>query len=361
MINAGHGRPRGINLEDCEVRPLCIEDFYGSSANGALFMAYVEVSSILGELTQCCSQKNLTRQKRTSIENTLYRWSRELPEQLRLFRKITTNENPSASKLVLAPYNFEARQMHVPYFVIITILYRSAGPGNGPSSAALLASSFIAGIFEDFLARDQIRSLAPTFTFYLLAAGVGLTHCYSYPHLWGRAEQDLRIVCNSLRELSKRWPSGTGSLKALQGMMEEVSKLPRQNERPHQPSLLTLDEQTYFSGFGMDLCRLGDVILSPYNHDFPDSSRRPDDDQCARTVSDMMTAGILAELKAPGEGAGGTDEYLPLAPVIDSQHPAQTAPAGEGAEVSDEFLYSQYEGIGNWLLRDWDWNSDLNW
>ena len=324
-------------------------------------MAYVEISSILGELTQFCSRANLTRQKRTSVENSLYRWSRELPEQLRLFRKITPNENTATSKLVLAPYNFEARQMHVPYFIIITILYRSAGPGNSPSSAALLAASFVAGIFEDFLARDQIRSLGPIYTFYLLAAGVGLTHCYTYPHLWERAEQDLRIVYNSLRELSKRWPSGTGCLKALQGMMEEVSKNPRQSERLQQPSLLTLDEQTYFTGFGMDLCRLGDVILSPYNHDFPDSSRRPDDDQCARTVSDMMTAGILAELKAPGDGAAGVDEYLPLAPVIDPQHPGQAAAGGEGADMSDEFLYGQYEGIGNWLLRDWDWNSDLNW
>ncbi|KAL1952833.1 hypothetical protein VTO42DRAFT_4122 [Malbranchea cinnamomea] len=362
LINAGHGRPRGINLKDCEVRPLCIEDFYGSSANGALFIAYVELSSILGELTQCCLRKNLTRQKRTALENALYRWSRELPEQLRLFRKIMTSDNPSKSKLVLAPYNFEARQLHVPYFVIIAILYRSSGPNNGPSSAALLASSFVAGIFEDFLARDQIRCLGAIFTFYLLAAGVGLTHCYTQPHLWDRAEQDLRIVYNSLRELSKRWPSGTGSLKALQGMMEEISKLPRQTERPQQPNLLTLEEQTYFSGFGMDLCRLGDVILSPYNHDFPDSSRRTDDDQCVRTVSDMMTAGILAELKAPMDGPAGLDEYLPLAPLVDPQ-PAttQSASSGDGVEMTDDFLCGQYEGIGNWLLRDWDWNSDLNW
>jgi hypothetical protein len=74
----------------------------------------------------------------------------------------------------------------------------------------------------------------------------------------------------------------------------------------------------------------------------------------------MMTAGILAELKAPVDGSA-LDEFLPLAPMLDPQRTQPTTAGGEPAEIPDDIFYSQYEGIGNWLLRDWDWNSDMTW
>ncbi|EZG07522.1 hypothetical protein H106_03122 [Trichophyton rubrum CBS 735.88] len=360
LISASHGRPRAINTEDNDVRPLTPEDFYGCGADDALFLAHVEVSSLLGDVTQACCRRTLTRPKRTNIENAIYRWSRELPEQLRLFQRVLPPEGSTASKLVLMPYHFEARQLHVTYFVVLAILYRASSPGTIPSAAAILASSFVAGIFEDFLARDEIRFLGPIFTFYLLASGVGLASCYSYPHLWERAQQDLRIICSSLRELSKRWPSAIGSLKALQSMIDETAKAARPSERP-QPTPLTSDQQATFCGFGTDLCRLGDVMLAHYPHDIVDSGRQ-EDDQYARTVSDMMTAGILAELKTPMDSASApVDEYLPLASVID--HNTQLAFGVEEPTsiIPDEVLYGQYEGIGNWLLRGWDCTAEAPW
>lgn len=360
MISAGHGRPRAINPEDSDVRPLSSEDFYGSSSNGALFMAYVEISSLLGELTQCLGRRTLTRQKRVNIENALYKWSREVPEQLRLFRRLPSSEGSTAAKLVLVPYNFEARQLHVPYFIILAILYRSSTPGSAPTSAAILASSFVAGIFEDFLARDEIRFLGPIFTFYLLAAGVGLLSCFPHPHLREKAEQDLRTIYNSQKELAKRWPSAIGSSKALQSMVEEASKSSRNPDAP-QPTPLTPDQQACFNGFGIDLCRLGEVILGSYPRDVFGPGHA-DEDQYVRTVSDMMTAGILAELKTPMDPAAALDEYLPLATVVDpSTHAAMGGGDAPPDTVTDDILYGQYEGIGNWLLRDWDWNADITW
>ncbi|KAK2745914.1 hypothetical protein FQN57_003527 [Myotisia sp. PD_48] len=363
VIAASHGRPRAINPADCEVRPLCAEDFYGTSANGALFVAYVEVTSLLGDLTEGCCRKALTRQMRTNLENALYKWSRELPEQLQLFRRVTTAGGSPTSKLVLAPSNFEARQLHVPYFVILLILYRTTSPNSPPSSAAILASSFVAGIFEGFLASDEIRYLAPVFTFYLLAAGMELLSCYPYPHLWEKAQQDLRIVQASQKELAKRWPSAVSSMGAVQHMTDEISRVPRPTERP-PPIPLSLDQQKSFTGFGTDLCRLGDVMLGSVLPDRMESSRL-EDDQYSRTVSDMMTAGILAELKTPLDAAATLNEYLPLATVLD--HTTQLAVGGEETKTShpnEDLLYGQYgpyDGIGNWLLRDWDWNIGVPW
>ncbi|PGG97363.1 hypothetical protein AJ79_09236 [Helicocarpus griseus UAMH5409] len=357
LISAGHGRPRAINPDDCDVRPLTNEDFYGSTADGPMFIAYVELASLLGDLTQCSCRKYLSRQKRQYIESALYRWTRELPEHLHLFRRVSSNDG-SSSKLVLAPYSFEARQLHALYFIILAILFRSSPPASTPSAAAVLASSFVAGIFEDFLARDEIRFLGPIFTFYLLASGVGLLSCYRYPHIWAKAEQDLGIIYNSQKELSARWPSAIGSLKALQSMKEEASKAPRHEDTQPLGSL-TPEQLTCFSGFGTDLCRLGEVILTPHVQDVLDP-RRTDDDQYSRTASDMMTAGILAELKTPISTPAALDGYLPLATVLE-HNPMNPTAGGETAEVADDILCGQYEGIGNWLLKDWDWNSDIAW
>ncbi|KAK2747399.1 hypothetical protein FQN55_005148 [Onygenales sp. PD_40] len=357
LISAGHGRPRAVNPDDCDVRPLSKEDFYGTTMDGPLFIAYTELASLLGDLTQCSCRKYISRHKRQYIESALYRWTRELPEYLHLFRRVYPNDG-SSTKLALAPYSFEARQLHVLYFIILAILFRSSPPASTPSAAAVLASSFVAGIFEDFLARDEIRFLGPIFTFYLLASGVGLLSCYRYPHMWAKAEQDLRVIYNSQKELSTRWPSAIGSLKALQSMKEEAAKATRQEDT--QPlGNLTPEQLTCFSGFGTDLCRLGEAILTPHTQGLLDP-RKADDDQYSRTASDMMTAGILAELKTPISTPAVLDGYLPLATVVE-HHPMHPPGEGQVVDIADDMLCNQYEGIGNWLLKDWDWNSDIAW
>jgi len=98
---------------------------------------------------------------------------------------------------------------------VLIIINRSQDPRGPPSTASLLASSFLAGIFEDFLARDELRYLGPIFTFYLLAAGMAQLSCYRYTGLWDAAAKDLDVMFRALDELSKRWPSAVGSLRHL--------------------------------------------------------------------------------------------------------------------------------------------------
>lgn len=49
LINAGHGRPRAIDLKLADVSPISILDFDGASAPAELFSSYVGISCILGE------------------------------------------------------------------------------------------------------------------------------------------------------------------------------------------------------------------------------------------------------------------------------------------------------------------------
>ena len=88
-------------------------------------------------------------------------------------------------------------------------------PKLAPSTAALLASSFVAGIFEDFMARDELRFVGPIFTFYCLTAGMAQLSCYRHTGIIDIAEENLAIMGRALQELSKRWPSAVGSLRHL--------------------------------------------------------------------------------------------------------------------------------------------------
>jgi hypothetical protein len=253
----------------------------------------------------------------------VFRWMKTLPESLQLC--YTSPGRP------LRNYSFEARQLHVQYFTVLTILNRTIPPANSPSTASLLASSFVAGIFEDFLARDELRYLGPIFTFYLLAAGVSLLSSYRYTGLWHLAEQDLQIIIKAQQELGKRWPSAIGSLKRMTDVKEKLTKCQRSTYFPENN--LTPEQMHYFDGFGPDLCRTWDVLFVDES-----SSAQP-------ATRDLMTAGILQDLRTPGviyaesgEQSGGLEGQAGIsldAPLLDMS-------------------LDQYGGIGNWLFSDWE-------
>jgi hypothetical protein len=54
LINAGHGRPRAIDLKLADVSPTSILDFDGAAQSADLFSAYVGISCILGTCSELC-------------------------------------------------------------------------------------------------------------------------------------------------------------------------------------------------------------------------------------------------------------------------------------------------------------------
>src|SRR5690349_24217821 len=115
-------------------------------------------------------RKHVAEKKQLHIERGLFRWSRTLAPHLQLRSK-----REVSGQYTLASYDIKARQLHVPYFITMVILGQSDIINRHVSSLSVLAASFVAGIFEDFLARDELSSLGPIFTFYLLAAGITLS------------------------------------------------------------------------------------------------------------------------------------------------------------------------------------------
>jgi hypothetical protein len=105
LINAGHGRPRALDLRLADVSPISVVDFEGAMRPANLFSSYVGISCILGDLTQSYLRKYGLQEHKRSLEDRLFRWLKTLPENLQLCRP--TEGRP------LKHYSFEARQLHV--------------------------------------------------------------------------------------------------------------------------------------------------------------------------------------------------------------------------------------------------------
>jgi hypothetical protein len=347
LINSGHGRPvriftstlrftkanslqRAINLQLTDVLPPSVGDFDGDRESADVFSSYVGISMILGDLTSCFLQRGRFREKRDILGDRTFRWIRTLPDALQL-----CYPSPGRS---LKSYSFEARQLHVQYFTVLAILNKTFPPSTTPSTASLLASSFVAGIFEDFLARDELRYLGPIFTFYLLAAGVSLLSSYRYAGLWHLAEQDLNIIIRAQQELGKRWPSAIGSLKRITDVRDKVTQCQRSTYFPENN--LTPEQLQLFEAFGPDLCRSWEVL-----HVSGSNSLQP-------AARDLMTAGILQDLRTPG---GLYPEQG------QEQHNGNIDGQLDTALLDAQASLDQYGGIGNWLFNDWEMQGGALW
>lgn len=215
------------------------------------------------------------------------------------------------------------------------VLGRSTASHGHVSSIALLASSFITSIFEDFLARDEIQFLGPIFTFYLLAAGVTLLSIRRYSELWKVAQQDLAVIQDSLGELSKRWPSAIGAIKALSNSME--ASVVSEDKEVALPALewLDMEGQLLFEGFSTEMCKLW-TPLEQHVH----GQHISHDHSTENPSSELMTAEILGNLRYP----------LPARDLAPTPMPQFGGSGGDSDNALGKF---QYDGIGNWLLTDW--------
>lgn len=255
LVSMAHGRPQAINLEFCDVPRPKVEDFPDSPFTGMIFTAYVDISLILGRFTSIALRRLPSRVHVTDIEDSLYRWVKTLPESIRMTRQ---NKQGNTERIV-PPYNLQSRQLHVLYLVAIILLYRPRTLEGPFPILAVTAASTMVGIFEDFLARDEIRFLSTTYTFYLLAASIALLSCYRYVNLWGVAQEDLQIIRRAQEELKKRWPSALGSMNSFERMYKvAVSTQKRVDGLPQTG--LSQGQGVLFEDLDMTLCRLWSVL-----------------------------------------------------------------------------------------------------
>jgi hypothetical protein len=336
----------------------------------------------------------MPRSKKLLLESALYRWIKTVPETLRLAHAPNTSNIFTASAS-----NFNARQLHLPYLITLTIMARSmtsyppkqeytyTRTPSTISAVALVASSFVAGIFEEFLARDELQYLGPIFTFYLLASGIALVSTRRSPTLWRIAQQDLEVLQNSLQELSKRWPSAIGALRGLRNVIERAARRAVQNSNtPTGDSVGTIpqldaEQKALLEDFPHDLCRLwpyfsSEISLQQLQTVASNSNPNPQTAphvpvQPQGSIMERMTAEILGNLRylppaqvPPDEPRPSAEASLSLPMLEDFGDPGGGGAGGGGDGdvggidgVADHD--GQYAGIGDWLFNSW--GTDMSW
>lgn len=220
-----------------------MNDFPVHDFQARIFLAYCTISGLLGDTVECCLRHEISRQRRVDLENSVFRWAKQVIPKLR--SAATTQKDVATAQL-------EVQQVSVMYFVVLTILHRSPTPNSAPPAASLIASSYIAGIYEEFLLRDELRYLGPVYAFYPLCAGLPLLSSCRYSQLQSHAEHELTVVKLCLQKLSERWLSAVGPLRALNKLADKVREQgPFEGPAPK----LDFDTASFFEGFDVKLCR----------------------------------------------------------------------------------------------------------
>lgn len=150
-------------------------------------------------------------------------------------------------------YTMEARQVLVTYLANLIVLDRSPPAEGALSARSLLAASFIAGLFKEFLERDELCRLGAAFTFYALSAGLLLIPAARVDGLKDLANEDTIILKAGLHILSKQWGSASGALRTLQKLGKGS---PRKRARIHDTARLDEDVLPFLAGLDTRWCRI---------------------------------------------------------------------------------------------------------
>lgn len=299
-----------------------MDDFdRGEDTTDRLFLVYASICQLLGDIVESCLRpQQQPNQNQKALENALYRWVKQD------FRSIAALTPGSTSQ-----YTLEARQIMLTYFANLIILDRTPTSDGIPSARSFVASSFISGIYKEFISRDELCRLGPVFAFYALCAGLALIPGIRFPALRETAIEELRTLMDSLKGLSRQWGSAFGALRALQRLGGEISQM---SMRGDPVPVLREEMVPFFEDFRKGLCRQWNVFLVGEE----------------MAVTGMVPQGLLNE-------ALGVSEMLPFSAAETGTGDALPQSAGETDFKNLDLLSGNWEGVGfdwsgSWLLDD---------
>jgi hypothetical protein len=194
------GRPCIIDPEDCNVRDPSLDDFpEPRDIRAEIFIYWVRLCGVIGRVGKYLLRTTESSTFPNHLAIEFIDWVDSLPEQLRL---------PIAMKSTTT-FSRDVHQLHLPYLTTIIILHLNRSPRSLPKAytAAVLAASCVARIFEDYLARGHIRFLTAITCWYVAVAILALLHARQVDHLAKTADDDIRILQIALKELGAMWPS----------------------------------------------------------------------------------------------------------------------------------------------------------
>jgi hypothetical protein len=205
--------------------------------------------------------------------NELRKWAQNLPQSLRLpFTRTTSTE-----------FDAELYQLHLPYLSCIALLHmkKSSQPLPKAGTAALLAASCTARVFEELLVRGSLRFLQGMAGWHIAIALLSLLHVRQVDLLQQAADEHIRVLRVALRELSHRFESAKMYDRSIENLLNAqqrhtarddapVERMPGFRDEPHAMLAHDMDANLddredwlkYFPGLPANLSPLLEILLA---------------------------------------------------------------------------------------------------
>jgi hypothetical protein len=336
-----------------------VEDFEGGDDDALLFMQFVQITSILGDMTEHYRRGTLSDRKKIDFEDSLRGWLNAVPSSLRLYRRETGTKTNR-----LTEYNFKFRQLHVLYFTALIILFRHDNKDDPPAPVSLLAASFISGIFQEYLTHEDIPHLSVTSIFYLMVAALLQLSYQRFPSLATHRNEEIDIMRLSMDGLKKRFPSAIGAERVVNQMMKQSTAVSDTPQSVHM--MLTAEEAEFFVPFGPELCRQwGSIfnarpVVPAAQGDFPRVGTvnvNPNGNANGLLTSAMASRGHQQEPRLIGESTGD------VAGAVRSESLWDNGGALILPQDDEDTLFSSeqtLDTVGRWWWADWVPEADLD-
>lgn len=203
-----------INPDDCNVLEPTLADFPPSRQFDAeIFIHWVKLCGIIGRVRNHLARRTEITAFPEHLIQELKFWVSSLPPHMQL---------PIQGQRTVY-FNANIHQLHIPYLTTVTLLYLSEAQSSlpRPYNCAVLASTCIARIFEDYTARGSMRFLQGISGWAISVAILALLHARKVPKLKMAADNDIHILRIALKEMGKTWVSA----RMFERGFERISKV----------------------------------------------------------------------------------------------------------------------------------------
>lgn len=187
-------------MADCDTRLPAHIDFPNRQEPGvSIFISWLSLCEIIGRIGIYLKRNVHGSSSAIPLVRELIVWVQSL----------SISEQPGIGGIRTKGFHREVHGLHLTYLSSITLVYlnSAAQPLPKASTAAMVAASCTARIFQDYLLRGSVRFLAGQAGWYMTMAILALLHARTFESLRIHADADIQTLRTALKEMAQFWHS----------------------------------------------------------------------------------------------------------------------------------------------------------
>ncbi|KAI0975573.1 fungal-specific transcription factor domain-containing protein [Xylaria arbuscula] len=213
-------RPALLRRNDFDVELPTLDDFNITNVQSLVFVESSKLCTLISRISVCCrDRQSLQPQEFSKIEESLYAWASNLPEQVQLFDKNGKRKS----------YDRPVSELLIQYFTAVVLgeflKYRDNGGPRRVSVVSLLAASCATALYDEISCRDEAMFLTYHNAFYCLVLALPLIHhiprCLEKQNL---RERDLAALQSILNGMNGRCGNAEWAIGRMQHLKTSIDR-----------------------------------------------------------------------------------------------------------------------------------------